>query len=133
MSRILAAALILCAAVWARDKHAPAGQADNELIALDASVLNGDDLKQKTGSDFDNNFVVIEVTLTPRGGKPFDVHLDDFLLRSDQTGDHSGPLAASQIAGSGALIVHRTYENGGAGGQRTRTMGGLGGIMMGGG
>ena len=40
------------------------------------------------------------------------VHLDDFILRSESSGEHSGPfLAASQIAGSGALVVKHTYGN----------------------
>jgi hypothetical protein len=87
-------------------------------------------LRQTFGSDFGGIFTVVEITLTPRGGKPLDVHLDDFLLRSEQTGEHSGPLAPSQIAGQGALVVHQDGNQGrGKGG----FSGGLGGIMMGGG
>ncbi|MES1261099.1 MAG: hypothetical protein ABUS49_05115, partial [Acidobacteriota bacterium] len=65
----------------------------------------------------------------PKGGKPLDIRLDDFLLRSDQTGEHTGPLAAAQIAGQGALVVKR----GDPPRSKTGFGGGFGGIMMGGG
>ena len=69
------------------------------------------------------------MTLTPKGGKPLDVRLDDFLLRSDMSGEHTGPLAAAQIAGQGALVVKRGDPPRSKGG----FSGGFGGIMMGGG
>ncbi len=129
MKRIIAAALLLGLAVWARDKKLPSGDASNDLVAAAGSILDEDQLQQTFGSDFGKIFTVVEMTLTPRGDKPLEVHLDDFLLRSDQTGDHSGPLAAAQIAGQGTLVVHQN------GNQTGRGKGGwnMGGIMMGGG
>jgi len=70
---------------------------------------------------------VIEVTLTPKGGKPLDVHLDDFLIRSEQTGEHSGPLAAAQIAGQGTLVLHQSDAQKGKSGISW----GMGGLGMG--
>jgi hypothetical protein len=131
MKRIIAAALILGAAVWARDKKLPSGDASNDVVEASGTVLDAEQLRETFGSDFDNMFTVIEMTLTPRGGKPLDVHLDDFLLRSSQTGDHSGPFAASQIAGQGALVVHQGDSNQKRG--KGGFTGGLGPIMMGGG
>ncbi|HVW86438.1 MAG TPA: hypothetical protein VHB50_17250 [Bryobacteraceae bacterium] len=128
MRRTIAIALALCAAVWAREKKLPSGDAANETVDAAVTALDSDELKQIFGTDFDNGYEVIEVTLTPKGGKPLDVHLDDFLLRSEQTGEHSGPLAASQIAGQGTLVVHRTQQKGSG-----TSWGGFGGIMMGGG
>src|SRR6266702_2913934 len=74
------------AAGAARDRKLPSGEASNEAVAVIATALNDDEMQQIFGSDFDHNYAVVEVTLTPRGGKPFDVHPDDFLLRSGQTG-----------------------------------------------
>ncbi len=55
---------------------------------------------------------MLEVSLAPKGGAPYPVHLDDFILRSEQSGEHSGPFTyASQIAGAGALVVEQTYGN----------------------
>ena len=54
-----------------------------------------------------------------------DVHLDDFLLRSESAA-HTGPLAAAQIAGTEVLIVHQTQPQTGRGGGFS---GGFGGIV----
>jgi hypothetical protein len=129
MRRIISIALLFCAVASARDKKLPSGEASNEAVAVTATALNADELQQIFGSNFDNSYVVIEVTLTPKGGKPLDVSLDDFMLRSDQTTAHSGPLAASQIAGTETLIVHQTAPQTRSGG----FSGGFGGIMTGGG
>ena len=127
MKPIIAAALLLSVVVWARDKKLPSGDASNELVDAAGAVLDEDQLQQTFGTDFGKIFTVVEMTLTPRGDKPLDVHLDDFLLRSG-SGEHSGPLAAAQIAGQGTLVVHQK------GNQTGRTKGGwnMGGIMMGG-
>lgn len=128
-ARIVTALLLLCTAAWPKEKRLPSGEAGNDLVRISASVLDAEQLQQTFGSDFGNSYSVIEVTLTPKGGKPFDIHLDDFLLRSEQTGEHTGPLLAAQIAGQGALVVRRgdpPKSKGGFGG-------GFGGIMMGGG
>jgi hypothetical protein len=122
-------ALLLSATAAAREKKLPSGEASNETVDVTATALNADEMQQIFGSDFRNSYAVIEVTLAPKSGKPFEVHLDDFLLRSDQTGEHSGPLAPSQIAGSETLVVHQTEQKRGSSGG----FGGLGGIMIGGG
>jgi hypothetical protein len=117
------------AAAMAKDKKLPSGEASNDTVLVNGTALDSDQLKQIFGSDFDNGFAVIEVTLTPKGGKPVEIRMDDFLLRSDQTGEHTGPLLAGQIAGQGTLVLHRGDPPKSKGG----FSGGFGGIMMGGG
>ena len=112
-----------------KEKKLPSGEAGNDVVQILATALDSEQLKQTFGSDFNNGYAVIEVTLTPKGGKPLDVRLDDFLLRSDMSGEHTGPLAAAQIAGQGALVVKRGDPPRSKGG----FSGGFGGIMMGGG
>ncbi|MEP6716692.1 MAG: hypothetical protein ABJC09_14065 [Terriglobia bacterium] len=129
MRRFAALALMccLCQAVHGKDKKLPSGEAFDGFVLVKASVLDAAELKQIFGSDFNNNFAVLEVTLTSKSDKPIEIHLDDFLLRSEQTGTHSEPFAASQIAGSGTLVVHQVEQPHSKGG----FSGGLGGIMMG--
>jgi hypothetical protein len=106
------AAFAFCALLHAADKRSPQGQGEDESVAIAATVLSLDQLKDAVGSDFDNNYTVLDVRVTPKGGKAYLVHLDDFILRSEATGEHSGPfLVASQIAGAGALVVERKYGN----------------------
>ena len=104
-------ALALCA-LCAGEKKSPQGHGEDESVAITATVLSPEQLKDAVGSDFDNNYIVLDVRVTPKGGKPYLVHLDDFILRSEPSGEHSGPfLTAGQIAGAGALVVERTYGN----------------------
>jgi hypothetical protein len=110
--KTLFAILALYAVLGAADKKSPQGQAEDESVAITATLLSAEQLKQAVGSDFDNNYTVLDVRVVPKGGKPYLVHLDDFILRSEASGEHSGPfLVAGQIAGAGALVVERTYGN----------------------
>ena len=105
-------AILLCSALYASDKKSPQGHGEDDSVAVTATLLSPEQLRDAVGSDFDNNYMVLEVQLTPKGGKPYLVHLDDFILRSEQSGEHSTPFAsAGQIAGAGALLVTRTYSD----------------------
>jgi hypothetical protein len=105
-------ALAVCAVLCAADKKSPRGQADDESVTITATVLSPEQLRDAVGSDFDNNYTVLEVRLSPKGTMPYLVHLDDFILRSESSGEHSGPFSvASQIAGAGALVVEQKYGN----------------------
>ncbi len=113
----------------AGEKKLPSGEAANEAVGLQATVLDDEQLQQIFSSDFSHMFVVVEVTLMPKSGKTLDIRLDDFLVRSEQSGYHTGPLMAAQIGGEGGIVVKRpdpSKRRGGFGG-------GFGGIMMGGG
>lgn len=107
-----ALALVLCAALSGGDKRQPQGHQEDDSAAITASVVTPDQLVQEFGSNFNNDYIVVEVRIAPKGGKPYNVHLDDFILRSESSGEHTGPfLAASQIAGGGELVLTQTYGN----------------------
>ncbi len=108
--KLLISAVVLCAVIFAGEKKSPEGHGEDDSVAITATVLSPERLIQAVGSDFGNNYTVLDVRVAPKGGKPYLVHLDDFILRSESSGEHSGPfLAASQIAGAGALVVKQTY------------------------
>ena len=75
--------ILLCSLAIAGEKKAPQGTAEDESVAVTATILSPDQLRQAVGSDFDNNYIVLDVRLAPKGGKPYPVHLDDFILRSE--------------------------------------------------
>ena len=77
---------------YAGEKKSPQGQVEDESVAITATILSPEQLKQAVGSDFDNNYTVLDVRIAPKGGKPYLVHLDDFILRSEASGEHSGPF-----------------------------------------
>lgn len=110
--RIACLALILCAALVAGDKKSPQGHAEDDSAAVTATILSPEQLRETVGSDLNDAYIVLDVRLTPKQTKPYQVHPDDFTLRSESSGEHSGPfLYASQIAGAGALEVKNTYGN----------------------
>lgn len=87
------------------------GQAEDGSASISATVLDAEHIREAVGSDFENNYTVLDVHLTPRGDKPLPVRLDDFILRSEANGEHTGPLVAGQIAGAGAMVMKRTYAD----------------------
>ncbi len=110
--RLSGACLALGLTLLAAPKGPVQSHGANEAVALDATLYLGKDaVKQVLGSDLDGYYVVVEVRLTPKS--KLDVHLDDFLLRTDKDGDKSAPFVASQIAGKGVLVVSETAGGGG--------------------
>ena len=102
--------LVLCTALLAGEKKSPQGRAEDDTVAVTATILSPEQLREAVGSDLNNAYIALDVRIAPKGGKPYLVHLDDFILRSESSGEHSGPfLYASQIAGAGALEVKNTY------------------------
>jgi len=97
--------------VQAADKKPPQGHEEDASVAVTATIVSPDQLVQEFGSDFHGDYIVLEVKISPKD-KDYPVHLDDFILRSESSGEHTGPfLVASQIAGAGALVVTNTYGN----------------------
>jgi hypothetical protein len=71
------------------------------------------------------------VKLSPRGDAKIKIDLDDFTLISRNDGQRSQPLAPSQIAGSGALVVVPGQQGGGGGGMMNPNRGPIWGGMPG--
>ena len=63
-------------------------------------------MKQVVGDDLGGQYIVAEVKIEPKYGKEISIDRDDFTLRTDKDGERSRPMAASEIAGRGALVVH---------------------------
>jgi hypothetical protein len=111
MSPSTGIALLLAAAMAAHAANPPAGRAADESVEVAAVFLDAAAVHQAAGSDFNNAYTVIEVTVTPKGDKPFSVQPDDFLLRINSNSDSSGPMGASQVYGAGtALVLHSSKE-----------------------
>ena len=108
--KLIFAPIALCALLCAGEKKAPQGHGEDDSVAITATLVSPEQLRDSFATDFNNNYTVLEVRVAPKGDKPYLIHLDDFILRSESSGDHGGPfLVASQIAGAGALVVERTY------------------------
>jgi len=73
------------------------------------------------------DIIVVDVKLAPRGENKIKISHDDFTLISRKDGQRSQPLAPSQIAGKGALVVAQ-----GGGGRAGGLMSGNRGPIWGG-
>ena len=107
MKKFLLSCVAIAGLAGAAEKHAPMGHVEDDNVGIDATVLTADEVKAAVESDFGGIYTVLEVKVSPKGSKPYDVRLDEFILRSESNGDHSGPMLAGQVAGTGALVVDR--------------------------
>lgn len=127
MWRPTAVISLFVAVLTAAGANPPAGHASDDSVEIAAIVLDSYAVMQAAGSDLTVSYTVMEVTVTPRGGKSLELQPDDFLLRISSNSDSSGPMAASQVLGAGgALVLHSARESIGI----TRTDPGYNGVSV---
>jgi hypothetical protein len=98
-------------------KTVASGSASDEKIEIAArAFLDKESMKEALGRDLGAGYLIVEVTVTPKGEDKLDLDVDDFLLRSDKDGQHSRPLTPSQVAGGAVMVVKSV------GGQQGRGM-----------
>lgn len=103
-SAILLFALLLpCAA---SDKALPTAKASNDKIAISATLYNDQEsIERVLGVQLDKGFIVVHVTMEPKGDGPIAVFRDDFTLHSFNDGQKCSPFYPSQIAGNAQLVI----------------------------
>jgi len=106
-AKIAAMAVLAVLAFAAAKPKAPAvSRGENETVRLTATLYaDKDAVKQLLGDELGGHYLVVAVRVEPKYGKEVNVLRDDFVMRSDRDGERTGPLAPSQIAGRGALVV----------------------------
>jgi hypothetical protein len=113
--RLLAVALVAALALGAAKKNVATSKAENEDLILTVTMHpDPADIKEIIGDDLGGHYIVAEINVEPKYGKDVAVDHDDFVLRTDKDGERSTPYAASQIAGSGALIISHVQGQGAA-------------------
>lgn len=102
---------------------------NQDLILTVTIYTDGPAVKDIVGDDLQGHFTVAQVKVEPKYTKEIVIDRDDFLLRTEKNGDRSKPMAPSQIAGRGALILSRDDGPAGQNAERTRgwSIGGMGG------
>jgi hypothetical protein len=130
------AAILAAAPVFAKTKKviSPETSAGNEEIDLVTTIfLTNEEATQKLGMDPGPDIAILQVRVIPKTDKPVQVAADDFILLAHNDGERSKPFTPSEIAGQGALIVTKNTDQKQTKDKKTSSMGGLGGIMVGGG
>jgi hypothetical protein len=109
--RFLAFLLAAASLFGAAKKTVAEAKGENLDLALTVTLyIDPAGVKGLLGADLDH-FIVAAVKVEPKFGKEVLLDRDDFLLRTDLDGEKTGPMAPSQIAGRGGLIVTRTQGN----------------------
>ena len=129
--KLIAAILSAGFAIAAGDpKGLPKGEGSDKFVRIEATAyLDKAAIMQAVGGELDQGILVVDVKLTPAEGTKLSINRDDFLLRSDRSGERANPYTPSQIAGSGVMRI--SSQAGAAGGVQNQSTGpswgGLGG------
>jgi hypothetical protein len=108
--KTLTLAILSAVVSAAADKPIPVVKTtgSDQKITIEATlILDPDAVKARLdGINPGPGLVLIHAKVTPiPGGEPFFLSHDDFILRSDKTGERVTPLYATQIAGSSVMVV----------------------------
>jgi hypothetical protein len=126
---LLASALLVSAA----KKTTASGRGENEDLILNVTIyIDSVAVREALGDDLAGHYIVAQVKVEPKYTKEITIDRDDFVLRTDKDGDRTKPMAPSQVAGRGGLVLTRNDGPGGLGAERSRGWS-IGGMGMGGG
>lgn len=93
----------------------PVSSEDEYVVVTGSALVDKAAITKTLGRDPEMDLVIVDIKVAPRGENKFAVNLDDFVLISRKDGQRSQPLAPSQIAGKGALVVSQGGRGGGGG------------------
>ena len=134
-SRLLV--FFLAPALWlsgAAKKTTATARGENEDLILNVTIyIDPSAVKEALGDDLAGHYIVAQVKVEPKYTKEITIARDDFILRTDKDGDRTKPMAPSQIAGRGSLVLTGTRGPSGEGAERSRGWSMGGPIGMGGG
>jgi len=113
MKRLILFASFAALLLHAGDRKQLPGQAGNDDVDLEGSVVLGhDEVTNVVGGDIGEGYVVVRIRVIPKGEKPLRIGPDDFTMLCRKDGQKSMALAPSEIAGKGELIVKRGTADG---------------------
>ena len=100
------AVLLAAGMLWGAD--APPGPVtaktgDVEIVAR--LITEKDAQVQVVGADLQREYVIVDLTITPRGRYPVTLSRDDFLLRSERDNERATADSPDRIAGSAVLVL----------------------------
>src|SRR5262249_42478233 len=107
LRRILPVLLLAAFILQAKDKKA-VNELSADTVNLSGKLyLDPEAVKQLVGNDLGGHYIVVQMTVTPKGDKPLNVQLSDFQLFSEGDGDRSQPSTPAEVAASDSLVLKR--------------------------
>ncbi|MEO8596564.1 MAG: hypothetical protein ABI759_24820 [Candidatus Solibacter sp.] len=117
----------------AAKKITGSGRGENDDVILNVTIYaDSASIKEALGDDLGGHYIVAQVKVSPKYTKEISIDRDAFALRTDKDGDRTKPMAPSQIAGGGSLVLTGVQGPGGLGAERSRGWS-IGGMGVGGG
>ena len=107
MKRALLA--IAATVLWGADPPPQPVSVKTADVEITARLIADRDAQLKAvGSDMNRQYVIVELTVVPRGGYPVTLNRDDFLLRSERDNERGTADSPERIAGSAVLVLGPT-------------------------
>ena len=105
----------------AKDKKAVNEISTDSVALTGKAYIDPEAIKQLLGYDLGGHYVVIQMTVTPKGDKPLNVQLTDFQMFCEGDGDRSQPQTAAEIAAADSLVLKRGQSGIGSLGEEAGT------------
>ncbi len=119
----IAPILLLCSLplLEAKDKKAY-NEISAETVTLSGKAyIDPEAVKQLLGYDLGGHYIVLQMTVTPKGEKPLNVNLNDFQLFCEGDGDRTQPQSPAEIAAADSMVLKRGQSGIGSLGEETGT------------
>lgn len=115
---------LVCPALTGKDNKDKKAYNDisADTVALSAKAyIDPDAIKQLVGYDLGGHYIVVQMTVTPKGDKPLNVQLNDFQIFCEADGDRTQPQTPAEIAAADTLVLKRGQSGIGSLGEQTGT------------
>ncbi len=101
------AGMVIAAGVlWGADPPPGPVTAKTGDVEIVARLITEKDAQVKAvGADLQRQYVIVDLTITPRGRYPVTLTRDDFLLRSERDNERATADSPDRIAGSAVLVL----------------------------
>ena len=105
-----ASAALLAAAIMVGAESVPGPvTAKTEDLEITARLITDREAQLKAvSSDLKRQYVIVELTVKPRGGYPVTLSRDDFLLRSERDNERATADSPERVAGGSVLVLGST-------------------------
>ncbi len=99
--------LLVCAIPLVAEKKVY-NQVSGDTVALTGkAIMDPEGIKQLLGYDLGGHYIVVQLTVTPKGEKPLNVQPNDFQMFCEGDGDRSQPQTAAEIAAADSMVLKR--------------------------
>ena len=118
---------ILLFSLFAASPLCPKDKKAYNEISADTVTLSGkayldpQAIKSLLGTDLGGHYIVIQLTVAPKGDKPLNVQLSDFQMFDEGDADRSQPQTPAEIAAADSMILKRGESGIGSLGEETGT------------